>query len=79
MVEAADGEQALRVIEHDEAQLLDAVLTDLVMPVVSGLELTAVLLECRPALPVVAMSAFDRLPPGLPPRPSCTSRSVRRS
>ena len=69
VIEAADGEQALRVIERDEAQLLDAVLTDLVMPVVSGHELIAVLLECRPALPVVAMSAFDQLPldfPGVP-------------
>ena len=69
VVEADDGEQALQVIERDEAQLLDAVLTDLVMPVVSGRELIAVLLECRPALPVVAMSAFDPLSHDPPPVP----------
>jgi two-component system, NtrC family, C4-dicarboxylate transport response regulator DctD len=69
VVEADDGEQAIRAIEQDEAQLLDAVVTDLGMPVVSGLELIAVLLECRPALPVVAMSGMVQLPPGLPPVP----------
>jgi CheY-like chemotaxis protein len=69
VVEAADGEQAIRAIEQDKAQLLDAVVTDLGMPVVSGLELITVLLECRPALPVVAMSGLAELPPGLPPVP----------
>ena len=69
VVEAEDGEQALQVIERDEAQLLDAVLTDLVMPAVSGRELIAVILECRPALPVVAMSAFDPVSHDLPPVP----------
>ena len=69
VIEAADGDQALRVIERDEAQLLDAVLTALVIPVVSGLELIAVFLECRPALPVVAMTASVELPPDLPPVP----------
>ncbi len=57
------------MIERDEARLLDVVLTDLKMPVVSGSELIAVLLECRPALPVVAMSALDDLPPDLLPVP----------
>ena len=33
MVEAGDGEEALRVIARDEAQMLDAVVTDLAMPV----------------------------------------------
>ena len=69
VIEAADGEHALRVIERDEAQLLDVVLTDLKMPVVSGFELIAVLMECRPALPVVAMSAVGHLPPDLLPVP----------
>src|SRR4051794_21061657 len=52
VVEAVDGDDAIRVVERDQAQLLDIVLTDLRMPVVSGSELIAVLLECRPALPV---------------------------
>ncbi len=69
LVEAADGEHAIRLIEQDEAQLLDVVLTDLKMPVVSGSELIAVLLECRPALPVVAMSGSIDFPPDLLPVP----------
>jgi DNA-binding NtrC family response regulator len=69
VIEAADGEHAIRLIERDEAQLLDVVLTDLRMPVVSGPELIAVLMECRPALPVVAMSASVDFPPHLLPVP----------
>jgi two-component system C4-dicarboxylate transport response regulator DctD len=58
-IEAVDGEQAIRILEEDEGQQVDAVLTDLKMPVVSGWELIAVLRECRPHLPVIAMSATD--------------------
>ena len=65
VVEAEDAEQAIRVIEQDDPQLLDAVLADLAMPGVSGSELIAVLGEYRSALPVVAMSAWDPVPPGL--------------
>ena len=36
VVEAVDGDDAIRVVERDQAQLLDIVLTDLRMPVVSG-------------------------------------------
>ena len=69
VVEAGDGEQAVRVIEGDEAQVLDVVLTSLLLPFVSAPELIAVLLECRPELPVVAMSALGELPADLPPVP----------
>jgi two-component system C4-dicarboxylate transport response regulator DctD len=69
VVEAPDAEQAIRVMEQDRGELLDAVLTDLGMPDVSGPELITVLLECRPALPVVAMAGWVQLPPDLPPVP----------
>jgi DNA-binding NtrC family response regulator len=69
VVEAPDAEQAICVIEQDRGELLDAVLTDLGMPDVSGPELITVLLECCPALPVVAMAGWVRLPPDLPPVP----------
>ena len=69
VIEADDGEQAIRLIENDEAHLLDAVLTDVSMQGVSGPELIAVLREYRPALLIVAMSAWDPVPPGLPPVP----------
>jgi len=60
LVEAADGEEALRILEGEEAHLLDAVLTDLEMPAVSGQELIAVLEECRPDLPIVGMTGNAR-------------------
>jgi two-component system, NtrC family, C4-dicarboxylate transport response regulator DctD len=58
LAEAADGEEAIRILERDVEQLLDAVVTDLEMPVVSGHELIAVLEECRPDLAVVAMTGY---------------------
>jgi two-component system C4-dicarboxylate transport response regulator DctD len=61
-IEAHDGEQAIQILEQDEENLVDAVVTDLRMPVVSGWELIAVLRECRPYLPVVAMSAIPPSP-----------------
>jgi DNA-binding NtrC family response regulator len=58
LAQACNGEQAIQIIERDVEQLLDAVVTDLEMPVVSGHELIAVLEECRPDLPVVAMTGY---------------------
>ncbi|MGN6390714.1 MAG: response regulator [Gemmatimonadales bacterium] len=65
VVEAQDGEHAIRIVDHDEAHLLDTVVTDLDMPIVSGAELIAVLQECRPDLPIIAMSGSSELPPAL--------------
>jgi two-component system C4-dicarboxylate transport response regulator DctD len=61
VVEAGDGGQAIDAIEGDREGRLEVVVTDLRMPVVSGSELIAVLRECRPDLPVVAVSAVDEL------------------
>jgi CheY-like chemotaxis protein len=60
LVEAGDGQEAIDILERDESELLDVVLTDLEMPVVSGHELIAGLRECRPDLPVVAMTGYTR-------------------
>jgi two-component system C4-dicarboxylate transport response regulator DctD len=61
VVEAADGSEAIDLIERDRDGRLEAVVTDLRMPKVSGSELIAVLQECRPDLPLVAISAIDEL------------------
>jgi two-component system, NtrC family, C4-dicarboxylate transport response regulator DctD len=61
VVEAADGGEAIDLIEADRDGLLEAVVTDLRMPNVSGSELIAVLQECRPDLPLVAVTAVDEL------------------
>ncbi len=59
VVVAGDVEDAIHVLERDQAELLDAVVTDLEMPVVSGHELIAMLQERRPGLPIVAMTAYN--------------------
>jgi two-component system cell cycle sensor histidine kinase/response regulator CckA len=55
---AANGEQALRLMEKrvDELALL---LTDLVMPGMSGLELSRAARELQPDLPVLCMSGYS--------------------
>jgi two-component system, NtrC family, C4-dicarboxylate transport response regulator DctD len=69
VVEADDGEGAIHVIEQDEPQVLDAVVTDVAMQRVFGPELIAVIREHRPSLPVVAMTGWDPIPPGFPAVP----------
>jgi two-component system, NtrC family, C4-dicarboxylate transport response regulator DctD len=59
VVVAGDVEDAIHVLERDKAELLDAVVTDLEMPGVSGQDLIAVLQGRRPGLPIVAMTAYN--------------------
>ena len=59
VVVAANGEDAIDVLERDTAELLDVVVTDLEMPGVPGQELIAALQERRPGLPIVAMTAYN--------------------
>jgi two-component system cell cycle sensor histidine kinase/response regulator CckA len=57
VIEARDGGQALAFLgTHDGA--IDLVLTDAVMPQMSGLELAAALGTLRPSLPVIVMSGY---------------------
>jgi CheY-like chemotaxis protein len=54
-VHAADGREALAVLEREAA---DAVLADLRMPGMNGLELVEAVKERFPAVPVILMTAF---------------------
>jgi PAS domain S-box-containing protein len=71
VLEAADGAAALEVVEA-EGERIDLVLSDVIMPRVSGAELAASLAESHPRLPVVFMSGYpeemvarrQRLAPG---------------
>jgi CheY-like chemotaxis protein len=56
VVEAADGQAALRLVQSGESPF-DLVLTDLLMPVISGREVAEVLSVFRPDLPVLGISA----------------------
>ena len=66
---ATDGLEALRLIEQ---QTFALVLTDAIMPGMSGLELAEHLRQSRPEMPLILMSGYapdssgaDRLPPGV--------------
>lgn len=55
--EAGSGEEALKVL-HDSTPAPQLMLTDIVMPGMSGLALAAQVHKLRPALPVIFMSGF---------------------
>jgi two-component system cell cycle sensor histidine kinase/response regulator CckA len=72
---AANGAEALAIVEagHD----IDAVLTDLVMPVMDGRKLALTLRERVPHLPVLCMTGYaDGLDDGPPDAPWAPTRII---
>ena len=57
---AEDGAGALKVIQNDET--IDLVLTDVLMPGMTGVELLAQIRERREDLPVLIMTAYGTIP-----------------
>jgi len=57
VIEASDGREALRLISEEHAAV-DLVLSDVVMPGMSGAELWNRLAESHPGLPVLLMSGY---------------------
>jgi two-component system, cell cycle sensor histidine kinase and response regulator CckA len=55
IVEASDGDEALKIAAK---QPIDLLLTDIVMPRMSGVELAKTLTAARPELPVLFISGF---------------------
>src|SRR5207248_8535708 len=58
VIEAADGNEALK-ISRDPSQKIDLLLTDLVMPGISGREVARSLQAQRPTLQVIYMTGYD--------------------
>lgn len=58
VLEAENGEQALRLAEDSSSEPIDAVLTDLVMPLMNGRELGERLMQMYPEIKVVYMSGY---------------------
>jgi CheY-like chemotaxis protein len=65
VLEASSGEQALRVLHRDKP--VDLVITDQVMPGMTGLELMAAIEAEWPDVPMVLASGYAELPPGTDP------------
>ncbi len=60
VLEAADGEDGLVLLDQHQAAI-DLVVTDFMMPKISGLQVIAVLAEHRPELPVIGMTGHADL------------------
>jgi two-component system, cell cycle sensor histidine kinase and response regulator CckA len=58
VLEAADGAEALALVVNREADGIQLVLTDVIMPQMKGTELADRLSQLRPELPVLFMSGF---------------------
>jgi PAS domain S-box-containing protein len=56
-ITAADGQTGLALVEH---QVIDAVLVDLSMPLMSGADVVSALRASKPDLPVILCTGFDR-------------------
>jgi CheY-like chemotaxis protein len=59
VIPASSATEALDILN---AQVVDLVLTDLLMPGLSGLELARKIKERRPALPIILLSGVNELP-----------------
>jgi two-component system cell cycle sensor histidine kinase/response regulator CckA len=57
VLEAADGVEALELIERN-GKTLEAVISDIVMPRMNGVELMQALSSSQPELPVILMSGY---------------------
>lgn len=59
VIEASDGMEALKTLEKEQ---YDLVLTDIVIPYVSGVGVVTVLKKKWPKIPVIAMTGFGKEP-----------------
>jgi len=58
VLEAANGEEALRLAQNHPAGMIDLLLTDVVMPQMGGIELTSRLGESRPDIKILLTSGY---------------------
>ncbi|MFB3917510.1 MAG: PAS domain S-box protein [Terriglobales bacterium] len=67
VLEAGNGAEALRICDQHDGTI-DAVITDLVMPGIDGIEMTQAMASVRPGMRVLYMSGYtDGFVTGLPP------------
>jgi DNA-binding response OmpR family regulator len=59
VIEASDGMEALKRLDHDR---YDLVITDIVIPYISGVGVVTALKKKWPAIPVIAITGFGKEP-----------------
>ena len=64
VVSASNGLDALKLIEAATAEF-DLVITDLVMPNISGVGITAIIKKQNPEMPVIAITGYGEQPEAL--------------
>lgn len=57
VIEAADGAEALDLVRSDK-MTIDAIVSDIVMPRLNGVELMQAVAETHPDIPVILMSGY---------------------
>ena len=70
VLEAANGEEALRLVQNHAAGMIDLLLTDVVMPRMGGIELAICLREARPDIKILLTSGYADVGPMLPCSPN---------
>jgi two-component system, NtrC family, sensor kinase len=60
VLSATDGKEALQILA-DRGEMVDVVVTDVIMPVIDGVELMGKIHELHPDLPVILMTAYSNV------------------
>lgn len=62
VITASDGMEGLKKLESED---FDLVITDIVMPYISGVGVVSALKEKKPQIPIIAITGFGREPEAL--------------
>ena len=65
VLEAANGEEALRLVQNHPAGMIDLLLSDVVMPRMGGIELATQLRKARPEIKILLTSGYTDESPNL--------------
>lgn len=58
IIEAADGEEAIEVLDSENALVVDAIICDVRMPKINGVEAVAYFRREYPSIPVIVLTGY---------------------
>ncbi|MEE8393609.1 MAG: response regulator [Rhodospirillales bacterium] len=58
IIEAEDGEQAIELVGHENVLVLDAIICDVRMPKINGVEAIAYFRKEYPSIPVIVLTGY---------------------